>query len=437
MFKYLRNTLLNNKLFFSINIIITILMSLVQVSIPLFMKYHIDTIEKGSINLLFQNILLFIALLLLHNLFSVLWHYLSTKLGAKKLFDLRASLMKQLDSIPFEQIVHIGSEKIKHILFNDTLAVFRSAITFTIKLFTNVIIILLIFTILFFVNFYLFLILFTAFLIGFSISNFSRKYIRKFSFLVNLEFKKTNAFTNIFVDSIKTMKKNDLFHYYCNKHKKLCEDFLIQALKTDKVKAFLTNLISNINSIFSIIIITFLLITNNNYSLGNIILTLFYTDMIFKFSQEIEQIITSIGETLPSFEHIESIFQLKEEQSGTKSLQKINSITFHNVHFRYLNGNKDILNNLNCSFKQGDIIKVEGLNASGKSTFINIIKGVLVPTKGEYYINKKSISNFNKSELRRKILYIGSDELFLDEDIITYFENITKQNNINLKLKIC
>jgi ABC-type multidrug transport system fused ATPase/permease subunit len=72
-------------------------------------------------------------------------------------------------------------------------------------------------------------------------------------------------------------------------------------------------------------------------------------------------------------------------------------ITFKNVSFKYPNTNKNILNNFSFEIKKGDKIGVIGNSGSGKSTFIDILTGLIVPTKGEIFLNDKLIELENKN----------------------------------------
>lgn len=77
-------------------------------------------------------------------------------------------------------------------------------------------------------------------------------------------------------------------------------------------------------------------------------------------------------------------------------------IKFENVSFKYINEN--IIENLDLEISEGSIISVIGKNGTGKSTFLNLISGIIKPSKGNVLIddlNTKSKKDFIK--LRKKI----------------------------------
>ena len=78
-------------------------------------------------------------------------------------------------------------------------------------------------------------------------------------------------------------------------------------------------------------------------------------------------------------------------------------IKFKNVYYKYKNGNS-VLENINLDIKEGEIISIIGKNGAGKSTILNLISGIIKPTKGDILvdeINTKSKKDF--IQLRKKV----------------------------------
>ena len=78
-------------------------------------------------------------------------------------------------------------------------------------------------------------------------------------------------------------------------------------------------------------------------------------------------------------------------------------IKFENISFKYKSG-EIILENLNLEINEGEIISIIGKNGTGKSTILNLMSGIIKPTKGDILIdniNTKSKKDF--IELRDKI----------------------------------
>ena len=108
-----------------------------------------------------------------------------------------------------------------------------------------------------------------------------------------------------------------------------------------------------------------------------------------------------------------------------KGIQLRKNINLKNVDFRYGNDSKNIINNLNLVIKKGERIGITGSTGSGKSTLIDILIGLLEPSKGnlivdDTYIGFKHSANLLRS-WRSSISYVPQD-IFLSDTSIS--ENI-------------
>jgi ABC-type multidrug transport system ATPase subunit len=98
-------------------------------------------------------------------------------------------------------------------------------------------------------------------------------------------------------------------------------------------------------------------------------------------------------------------------------------------------------NKINLEIKKNEIIGFIGSNGAGKSTILNLIAGVIKPTKGTVSINNKNILQ-HKNELKRKIILFSYYSFLYDD--LTGLENlefwlklysIEKHKEKNLSLK--
>lgn len=72
-------------------------------------------------------------------------------------------------------------------------------------------------------------------------------------------------------------------------------------------------------------------------------------------------------------------------------------IELENVHFNY--EQRVVLENINLEVKEGEFWALIGPNGSGKSTLINIILGLLIPSKGTVKLFNSPIDSFKHREL--------------------------------------
>jgi ABC-type bacteriocin/lantibiotic exporter with double-glycine peptidase domain len=105
-------------------------------------------------------------------------------------------------------------------------------------------------------------------------------------------------------------------------------------------------------------------------------------------------------------------------------------IKLKKVNFAYSDKIGLILHDVSISINKGDIIAIIGDSGSGKSTFLDLLCGLLKPTSGKIFIDNKNL-NLNEELWQKKVSYV-SQNIFLNET--TILENITfsnKNENIN------
>ena len=114
------------------------------------------------------------------------------------------------------------------------------------------------------------------------------------------------------------------------------------------------------------------------------------------------------------------------------------SFKFSNVSFKYRYSNKFVLENINFEFKQGEKIGIIGKTGSGKSTFIDLIMGLFVPTSGKVFINNKEIYFKNLSldliKWRDKISLVPQNIYLMDDTLKNNIAFGYSNNKINSDL---
>jgi ATP-binding cassette, subfamily B, bacterial PglK len=89
---------------------------------------------------------------------------------------------------------------------------------------------------------------------------------------------------------------------------------------------------------------------------------------------------------------IELKYQSQSSNEGqVKPLKFENEICFNSVCFTYPNVNDAALLNLTLRIRSGDSVAFVGSTGSGKTTAINLLLGILAPTKGSITVDGKSI----------------------------------------------
>ena len=81
-------------------------------------------------------------------------------------------------------------------------------------------------------------------------------------------------------------------------------------------------------------------------------------------------------------------------------------VQFENVHFRYGIDHPEVLKNIHCNIKKGDIIAILGHNGSGKTTLVKHALGLLKPTEGRVLLEGKDTRSITVAQAARTVGYV-------------------------------
>ncbi|MHA2611993.1 MAG: ABC transporter ATP-binding protein [bacterium JZ-2024 1] len=78
------------------------------------------------------------------------------------------------------------------------------------------------------------------------------------------------------------------------------------------------------------------------------------------------------------------------------------------VRFGY-HPKKPVVEEFSVSFRLGECAGIWGANASGKTTLLSLLSGILTPQQGEIYLFGKPMSKFTSRERARQIAFVPSE----------------------------
>ena len=205
---------------------------------------------------------------------------------------------------------------------------------------------------------------------------------------------------------------------------------------------------------FFFISITAYFIAKSNTGITNMIAT------IGAFIYALQRLLPLIQQTYAAWAsfkvksaYINDILQeLNNVQINKRNFNKMDELNFNNkivlknISYSYDQSN-NILKNINLEINKGDHIGIYGETGSGKSTFLDILMGLLPPSKGSIYIDKINISQNNyQNYWTSKISHVpqtvflkegsiaeniafGEDKLEIDFDLLNKAANVAQLEN--------
>ena len=116
---------------------------------------------------------------------------------------------------------------------------------------------------------------------------------------------------------------------------------------------------------------------------------------------------------------IESILEKKPlPETAHAQEPENNSITFENVSFRYEDGGRDALHQINLAIKEGEHVAFVGPSGGGKTTLAGLVARFFDTTKGRILIGNKDVKEIPSRQLMDMVSFVFQDSKLLKTSIL-------------------
>lgn len=109
------------------------------------------------------------------------------------------------------------------------------------------------------------------------------------------------------------------------------------------------------------------------------------------------------------------------------------SIELRDVDFRYEKADHNILNGMNLKIKKGDKVAFVGSTGSGKTTIVDIITGLHIPSGGQLMIDGHPIDDTNRDQWQNDIAYVPQEVFLFDDSILHNLTFGLDEEDIDMK----
>jgi ATP-binding cassette, subfamily B, bacterial PglK len=194
----------------------------------------------------------------------------------------------------------------------------------------------------------------------------------------------------------------------------------------------------------SALIIYVILLWKNGHSSGAIAAQMALIVLITsRMLPAINKLIAEVNGMWVVVPHLESLYKIHEEFVSNISLKKntqqvLNNnvcvpeswkeLMFENIYFKYKNKEEYALSNINLIMKRGGSYGIAGPSGAGKTTFLDILLGLLTPIKGSLKVDNIELNAEVISDWYNKIGYVSQSPFILD---LTLRQNIAFGVNEN------
>lgn len=133
---------------------------------------------------------------------------------------------------------------------------------------------------------------------------------------------------------------------------------------------------------------------------------------------------SSFSSLRAGFASLSDVFELLDEPTNEilikSSVNKIplnKKINIENLKFKYSPDGSKILNGINLEIPKGSILGIIGATGSGKSTFIDILMGLLHPVSGSLSVDDTVITETNKFGWQAELAHVPQSIFLIDSSI--------------------
>jgi ABC-type multidrug transport system fused ATPase/permease subunit len=174
----------------------------------------------------------------------------------------------------------------------------------------------------------------------------------------------------------------------------------------------------------SLIILTLILLKNDGNFIDIVPLIALYAFAGYRIIPSLQALYSSLSHLNFSGPSLEAVHKdlvnlkiTKDVFLNTERMQYFKSIELRNISYNYPNSSKDVIKNIDLFIKSNCRLGIVGKSGSGKTTIVDILLGLLEPTKGRIYIDGNLVTAQNKRNWQKNIGYIPQ-HFYLSDDTI-------------------
>ena len=285
-----------------------------------------------------------------------------------------------------------------------------------------VLLLILILLIIFFKQFNTFLILITLFFFGSIFGKAINKYIKRLGIQrqekLSIKFNNFNTIMNNFREILLIGKTGE---YYKNFQKSLSNIAYLDAVRSAFQRS--PQLILETIGISGLIFIIYYLLHLNASPLKIVAICTFFAAISYRAIPSIHKILYfhyNVKYYYPLFKELKKEIGIKNEvEYHNEKFKTISSIKLKDISFKYSDKKDYILKNVNLDLVPNCSVGIFGDSGSGKTTFLDIISGLVDSQDGSLIINDTIIeNNFLKRKLQNNISYTSQKTTILNDTLV-------------------
>lgn len=154
--------------------------------------------------------------------------------------------------------------------------------------------------------------------------------------------------------------------------------------------------------------------------IGSLMAVIQYSALVLVSLLMFAFIFVMVPQGLVAARRINEVLDQKNVQTfveNERGLEKIETVEFNNISFKYEGAEKEMLKDVNFTAKTGEKIAIIGSTGAGKSTLMNLLLRFLDASSGELLYNGVNIQEYTEKELRQQIAFVPQNRMLFSGTI--------------------
>lgn len=172
------------------------------------------------------------------------------------------------------------------------------------------------------------------------------------------------------------------------------------------------------------------------FHIASFAVVMYLVQRMFVFIESVQGHLQSLNEFVPYLRAIRDYRNQTrdnaEESIGDRFATFNKEISFNKVSFGY-DHSLDILSEISFSIKKGEMLGIVGRSGEGKTTIVDLLLRLLVPSSGNITADGYDINTFSTNSWRRELGYVPQDMFLINDTVennIAFYDNKITEEDI-------
>ena len=191
----------------------------------------------------------------------------------------------------------------------------------------------------------------------------------------------------------------------------------LNLMKLQTVLWSLDTLASRLGQMIVIAVGGFMVI-NNEMTIGTLFAFFVFLDMLAHPMMDLPHLFMTAQQAFVSVDRVEEIrnFPVTVTRHSGSRMGEVSQIAFEDVSFSY-DGSRDSVAGVSFQVQAGERVAVVGPVASGKSTLLKLMAGILEPSQGRVVINGRPLSDWDWDTYKTLLGYVPQEGVLFSKSI--------------------